>query len=89
MTDRACALAPFDESEAGRLIDGLALRPLLQGKRGALPADMAALCQALARFSTMLADLVGLVQEIDVNPVLAGPKGCVALDALVIPAGAR
>jgi len=89
MTDRACALAPFDESEAGRLIDGLALRPLLQGKRGALPADMAALCQALARFSTMVADLAGLVQEIDVNPVLAGPKGCVALDALVIPAGAR
>ena len=41
MADRACALAPFDENEAQRLIDGLALRPLLDGKRGAPPSDIA------------------------------------------------
>src|SRR5262249_47457720 len=33
MRDRAIALAPFDEPEARRLIDSLALRPLLDGKR--------------------------------------------------------
>ena len=34
----------------------------------------------------MVADLGDLVQEIDINPMLAGPKGCVALDALIVPA---
>jgi acetate---CoA ligase (ADP-forming) len=89
MTDRACALAPFDDAEAVRLIDGLSMRPLLDGKRGAPPSDIAALCTALARFSTMVADLAGLVQEIDINPILAGPKGCVALDALIVPVTAK
>lgn len=89
MADRACALAPFDEAEAGRLIDGLALRPLLDRKRGAPPANVAALSAALARFSTLAADLAGLVQEIDVNPLLAGAMDCVALDALIVPVGAK
>jgi hypothetical protein len=86
IADRACALAPFDDAEAGRLIDGLSLRPLLDGKRGAPPADIAALAGALARFSVMVGDLGELVQEIDINPMQAGPKGCVALDALIVPA---
>jgi hypothetical protein len=40
--------------------------------------------EALARFSVLAADLAGLFQEIDVNPVLCGPRSCVALDALVV-----
>ncbi len=85
VADRVCALAPFDDAEARRLIDGLALRALLDGKRGRPPADVASVCTALARFSALAGDLAGLVQEIDVNPLLAGPKGCVALDALIVP----
>jgi len=85
LRDQQCALAPFDAAEARRLIDGLALRPLLDGKRGRPPADVAALAEALARFSVLVADLDGLVAEIDVNPVAAGPDGPLALDALVIP----
>jgi acyl-CoA synthetase (NDP forming) len=89
MSDRAVALAPFDDDEAKRLIDSLALRPLLDGKRGAPPSDIATLSAALARFSVMVGDLGDLVQEIDINPMLTGPKGCVALDALIVPAKAR
>jgi hypothetical protein len=90
LRDRALALAPFDTDEALRLIDGLALRPLLDGKRGRPPADVGALAEALATFSVMAADLVGLVTEIDINPVLAAAAGPMALDALVVarpPAG--
>ena len=85
LRDRQCALAPFDTAEARRLIDGLALRPLLAGKRGRPPADIAALAEALARFSMLVADLDGLLGEVDVNPVASGPAGPIALDALVIP----
>lgn len=86
MKDRAIALAPFDEDEARRMIDGLALRPLLDGKRGAPPSDIKTLTSALAKFSVMVADLGDLVGEIDINPMLALPNGCVALDALIVPA---
>lgn len=86
MKDRRFALPPFDEAWARRLIDGLALRPLLDGRRGQKPADPAALAKSLAAFSVMVADLKGLIAEIDINPVLAGPTGAVALDALVVPA---
>jgi acyl-CoA synthetase (NDP forming) len=89
MKDRRFALPPFDQAEARRLIDGLALRPLLDGKRGQKTADIDALANSLAAFSVLVADLKGLVAEIDINPVLAGPSGVVALDALVVPASSR
>jgi acyl-CoA synthetase (NDP forming) len=88
LADRQFALAPFDAATARRLIDRLALRPLLDGKRGAPPADLDALASALARFSAMVADLGDLVAEIDLNPLVATAEGVVALDALVVPAGA-
>jgi acyl-CoA synthetase (NDP forming) len=85
LSDRRFALPPFDQKEARRFIDGLALRPLLDGKRGAKPADIASLARAFSNFSAMVKDLEGLVAEIDVNPLIVGPQGSIALDALIIP----
>jgi len=90
LADRRFAMPALDDAGARRLIDRLKVRPLLDGVRGAPPADVASVAQALARFSVMIADLGDLIAEADVNPVLCGPKGCVALDALVVgraPAG--
>lgn len=84
LKDRRFALAPFGEQEARRLIDGLGLRPLLDGVRGARPADVGKLAQSLARFSELAAALDGRYDEIDVNPVISGPSAAVAVDALVI-----
>lgn len=85
LSDQAVALAPFDAAAAGRLIDSLALRPLLDGKRGRPPANLPTLAEALAAFSVMVADLGDLIAEIDANPVLATADGPLALDALVVP----
>jgi len=84
LADRRFAMPALDDAGARRLIDRLKARPLLDGVRGAAPADVAAVAGALARFSVMIADLGDLIAEADVNPVLCGPKGCVALDALVV-----
>jgi acyl-CoA synthetase (NDP forming) len=89
LKDRRFALPPFDAPTARRLIDRLRLRPLLDGVRGQPAADVAVVAETLARFSVMVADLRGLVQEIDINPLICGPGGCVALDALVVPRTAR
>jgi acyl-CoA synthetase (NDP forming) len=85
LKDRRFAIPPFDQGEALRHLNALALRPLLDGKRGAPAADLNSLAKAICAFSVMAADLGDLIAEADVNPLIAGPQGCVALDALIVP----
>jgi acyl-CoA synthetase (NDP forming) len=85
LKDVRFALAPFDAATARRVIDGLKVKPLLDGVRGQAPADMASFADALARLSGLAIALKDVLAEIDVNPFLVGPKGAVALDALVVP----
>jgi acyl-CoA synthetase (NDP forming) len=82
--DRVFALAPFDAAEARRLIDRLRIRPLLDGVRGAPAADIAALADAIARFSALAAALSPHLEAIDVNPLIAGPDGPIAVDAVIV-----
>ena len=84
LDDRVHALAPFDRRQARALLERLKLRRLLDGVRGAAPADLSALADAVARFSVLAAALSEVVAEIDVNPLIAGPGGAVAVDALVV-----
>lgn len=86
MHDRALAFPPLDEVAARRLIDRLQMRPLLEGVRGAAPADVGSLVQAVSRLSVLASDLGDLLNALDVNPVIVSPQGCVAVDALVVPA---
>jgi succinyl-CoA synthetase beta subunit len=83
--DRRLALPPIDEARAMRLIDRLAVRPLLHGVRGAPPADAYSLALAMSRLSVLACDLGDLIGAIDINPLIVGPNGCVAVDALVEP----
>ena len=85
--DRRLGLPPLDRVRASRLIDRLAVRPLLDGIRAAPPADVNALSRALARLSVLAMDLGDLIGALDVNPVIVGQHGCVAVDALVEPMG--
>jgi acyl-CoA synthetase (NDP forming) len=85
--DRRLALPPLDEARASRLIDRLDARPLLDGVRGAPPADVNALAKALSRLSLLARDLGDLIGALDVNPIVVGPHGCVSVDALVEPMG--
>jgi hypothetical protein len=82
--DRVFALAPFDAAEARRLIDRLRIRPLLDGVRGAPAADIAALADAVARFSVLAGALGPHLDAIDVNPLIAGPNGPIAVDAVIV-----
>lgn len=84
LADRRAALAPFGPATARRLLDGLALRRLLDGYRGAPAVAIDDLAEIVARFSVLAADLDGLVAEMDVNPLVCGPD-IVAVDALAVP----
>jgi acyl-CoA synthetase (NDP forming) len=83
LRDRALAVPPIDATAAHRMIGRVAVRPILDGVRGAEPADVDSLADAIARLSVLAADLGDLIAALDVNPVIVGPKGCVVVDALV------
>ena len=83
LDDRRAALAPFGPATARRLLDGLKVRRLLDGYRGGRPVDMGRLAEIIALFSVLAAELVDLVTEIDINPLVAGDD-IFALDALIV-----
>ena len=80
-------IAPLTLADAEDLVlTGKAGR-LVAGFRGKPPADAAALVDLVLRLAR-LADDVPEVAELDLNPVLGLPNGCVAVDARVrAPAG--
>jgi len=86
MGDRRFALPPVGHRQALAMLDRLALRPLLDGARGAPPADLDAVAGAIVRLSSLAVDLGGRLAALDVNPLVAGPGGCLAVDALVVAA---
>jgi acetyl coenzyme A synthetase (ADP forming)-like protein len=78
--DAAFRLAPLTDVDAQELVrEGKAGR-LVAGFRGAPAADEAALVDLLHRLSRLADDLPELA-ELDLNPVVALPTGCVAVDA--------
>jgi hypothetical protein len=65
---------------------------MLEGVRGAPPADVDALAQLLAALSRFAAANAGAIESVDLNPVRVLPKGqgVAPLDALIVtrePAG--
>ena len=62
--DVICALPPFGETTARRLVDSLQLRSLLDGLRNRPAVDIEAYCRAAARFSVLAACLGEHIDEI-------------------------
>jgi acetyltransferase len=81
--DRALALPPLNTTLARRMMEQTRIYTALKGVRGRKPVDLPALEQLLVRFSRLVVEQ-RWVREIDINPVLAGPDGLLALDARVI-----
>jgi len=80
--DAAFRLAPLTEVDAVELVTGGKAGRLVAGFRGAPAADAPALQNLVHRLGR-LAEEIPEVGELDLNPVLAGPEGCVAVDARV------
>ncbi len=83
--DRALAIPPVDRGRAAALLGRLRVRPMLDGVRGDPAADVAAVVDAVVALSALAAELGDAVEALDVNPLLCGPDGAVAVDALVVP----
>jgi acetyl coenzyme A synthetase (ADP forming)-like protein len=80
--DAAFRIAPLTDVDAEELVTGGKAGRLVAGFRGAPPADAGALTDLLHRLGRLAEDFPE-VSELDLNPVIAGPDGCVAVDARV------
>ena len=85
IADRAVALPPVDLRGARDLVEGLRVRALLAGVRGAAAASMDAVLAAITGVSQLAVELGDELEALDVNPLICGPDGAVAVDALAIP----
>jgi len=79
---RAARLAPLTDADADDLIRSVPAAPLLGGRGGAGPADLAALRDLLLRVSRMVDDLPQIA-ELELSPVIARPDGVQAVDGRI------
>ncbi len=81
--DIAQTLAPVDLGQAHALLARLKSYKLLTGFRGDPPVDVDAVARALVNLSRLAVEHPDL-QELDINPLVATPEGCFAVDARII-----
>lgn len=87
--DRSVGLPPIDNERARRLIDRLKVARLLEGPRGQPAVDIEAVVEAVVSIAILAEELGDCLEALDVNPLVCGPAGVVALDVLVVgPASA-
>jgi acetate---CoA ligase (ADP-forming) len=84
LRDVEVSITPLTDADAAAMVRSLATFPLLDGYRGAPPADVAALEDLLLRVSGLV-EAHPEVAEMDCNPVMVLPagKGAVVVDARV------
>jgi acyl-CoA synthetase (NDP forming) len=75
-------IAPLTDLDAEELVGGGKAGMLVRGYRGAPAVDPKALTDLLHRLARLALDFPE-VAELDLNPVIAGPTGCTAVDARV------
>jgi acyl-CoA synthetase (NDP forming)/DNA-binding transcriptional LysR family regulator len=87
MNDSAFALAPVSAAQARQLVGRTRASRLLDGYRGAPPADRHALEAVVVRVSDIAQAYADVIEAIELNPVavLREGQGACALDALIVP----
>jgi acyl-CoA synthetase (NDP forming) len=76
-------IAPINAEDAKEMITQLKAFPLLNGYRNTLPADLDALAAILCSVSHIIMENPE-IKELDLNPIMAYPKGAKTVDARII-----
>lgn len=86
INETALDLLPIDAEGIERLISGTRAAHLLQGARGAPPADIQALRNCIASIADFSVACGDDLAEMDLNPIKVLPdgQGCFVLDAVIV-----
>ena len=82
LVDASFRIAPLTDTDAAELVHAGKAGRLVDGFRGAPPADAAALVDLVLRLARLAED-VPEVAELDLNPVIAMSTGAVVVDARI------
>ncbi|UWP89528.1 bifunctional acetate--CoA ligase family protein/GNAT family N-acetyltransferase [Aliiroseovarius crassostreae] len=82
MRDSAVALPPINSVVANRLINRTKVSKALDRFRDYAPVDRAAVVDVLKRVSKIVSELPEVL-SLDINPLMAGPDGVLAVDARI------
>ncbi len=82
LKDVTFGLAPLTRERAREMFAEIKGAPLLEGVRGEPPVDFDALCDVVVKVSQLVSDHPEIA-ELDLNPVIARPDGCTAVDARI------
>ncbi|MBO0845654.1 MAG: acetate--CoA ligase family protein, partial [Nocardioides sp.] len=85
VAERSVALPPVDHPTALAMIRRLKVATLLDGFRGAAPADVDALAETVVALGQLATELGDHLAGLDLNPVIVGPDSALVVDALVLP----
>jgi acetyl coenzyme A synthetase (ADP forming)-like protein len=83
LKDVAFRVAPLTPADAGDMIRGIRGLPILQGVRGDSAVPLESITDVLLRVSRLAVDFPA-ISELDINPLMAGPDGIVAVDGRVM-----
>ncbi|MGB3072148.1 MAG: acetate--CoA ligase family protein [Ottowia sp.] len=83
LKDSVVALAPVTLAQAHDMLNQLRGRALLDGFRGTPAANLEEVAETVVRVSEFLADHSGIVDELDVNPLVISNGRTIAVDALI------
>jgi acetyltransferase len=83
LSDRSLALPPLNLLLARDMIERTRIYRLLRGYRDRPPADLDAIALSLVKLSQLICEQSGIA-EAEINPVLAGADGVLALDARIV-----
>ncbi|MBM4312625.1 MAG: acetyl-CoA synthetase [Deltaproteobacteria bacterium] len=82
--DVALRMAPLSEKDALAMIEGLKAHRLLTGYRGAERVDLKLLTATLLAFASLVSELGGGIESIDINPLVCSSRRCIVADARII-----
>jgi acetyltransferase len=88
VADRAVSLPPLNMALAAQLIERTRISRVLKGYRDVPPVDLDAVQLTLVKVSQLVTDHNEII-ELDINPLIAGPQGVIAVDARIRLAGSR
>jgi acyl-CoA synthetase (NDP forming) len=83
LKDVAFRIAPITLEDAQEMVTEVKAYPLLKGYRNTSPADIDAIMSILLSTSRLVMDNPE-IKELDLNPVMAYPKGAKTVDARII-----
>ncbi|MEC8196869.1 MAG: acetate--CoA ligase family protein, partial [Pseudomonadota bacterium] len=83
LSDSASLLVPASPDSVRAALNSLKIAPLLAGYRGAPPANINAILQAIDALQAYVLANLDSLQEAEINPLICTPTRAVAADALI------